>query len=140
MGAEDLVARITDEGWLEFDKAVATPDMMGVVGRSGKILGPRGLMPNPKVGTVTVDIGQAIQDLKGGKVEYRVDKAGNIHVPVGKVSFSEQQLLENTNSLLEGLIRAKPASARGTYLQGVSVSTTISAPASYERSFTGKVR
>ena len=125
VGAEDLVARITDEGWLEFDKAVATPDMMGVVGRIGKILGPRGLMPNPKVGTVTVDIGQAVQDLKGGKVEYRVDKAGNIHVPVGKVSFSEQQLLENTNSLLEGLIRAKPASARGTYLQGVSVSTTM---------------
>lgn len=125
VGAEDLVARITDEGWLEFDKAVATPDMMGVVGRIGKILGPRGLMPNPKVGTVTVDIGQAVQDLKGGKVEYRVDKAGNIHVPVGKASFSDQQLLENTNSLLEGLIRAKPASARGTYLQGVSVSTTM---------------
>ncbi len=125
VGAEDLVARITDEGWLEFDKAVATPDMMGVVGRIGKILGPRGLMPNPKVGTVTMDIGQAVQDLKGGKVEYRVDKAGNIHVAVGKASFSEQQLLENTNSLIEGLIRAKPASARGTYLQGVSVSTTM---------------
>lgn len=125
VGAEDLVARITDEGWLEFDKAVATPDMMGMVGRIGKILGPRGLMPNPKVGTVTVDIGQAVQDLKSGKVEYRVDKAGNIHVPVGKASFSEQQLLENANSLLEGLIRAKPASARGTYLQGVSISTTM---------------
>jgi large subunit ribosomal protein L1 len=125
VGAEDLVARITDEGWLEFDKAVATPDMMGMVGRIGKILGPRGLMPNPKVGTVTMDISQAVQDLKGGKVEYRVDKAGNIHVPVGKASFSEQQLLENANSLLEGLIRAKPASARGTYLQGVSISTTM---------------
>jgi large subunit ribosomal protein L1 len=125
VGAEELVARITDEGWLEFDKAVATPDMMGVVGRIGKILGPRGLMPNPKVGTVTMDIGQAVQDLKGGKIEYRVDKAGNIHVPIGKASFSEQQLLENTDSLMEGLIRAKPASARGTYLQGVSISTTM---------------
>jgi large subunit ribosomal protein L1 len=125
VGAEELVARITGEGWLEFDKAVATPDMMGVVGRIGKILGPRGLMPNPKVGTVTMDIGQAVQDLKGGKIEYRVDKAGNIHVPIGKASFSEQQLLENTDSLMEGLIRAKPASARGTYLQGVSISTTM---------------
>ena len=125
VGADELVARITDEGWLEFDKAVATPDMMGVVGRIGKILGPRGLMPNPKVGTVTMDIGQAVQDLKGGKIEYRVDKAGNIHVPIGKASFSEQQLLENTDSLMEGLIRAKPASARGTYLQGVSISTTM---------------
>ena len=125
VGAEELVARITDEGWLEFDKAVATPDMMGLVGRIGKVLGPRGLMPNPKIGTVTMDIGQAVQDLKGGKIEYRVDKAGNVHVPIGKASFSEQQLLENTDSLMEGLIRAKPASAKGTYLQGVSVSTTM---------------
>jgi large subunit ribosomal protein L1 len=125
VGAEELVARITDEGWLGFDKAVATPDMMGVVGRIGKILGPRGLMPNPKVGTVTMDVGQTVQDLKGGKVEYRVDKVGNIHVPVGKASFSEQQLLENASSLIEGLVRAKPASARGTYLQGVCVSTTM---------------
>lgn len=125
VGAEDLVGRITGEGWLEFDKAIATPDMMGVVGKIGKILGPRGLMPNPKVGTVTMDIGQTVQDLKGGKIEYRVDKAGNIHVPIGKASFNEQQLLENTDSLLEGLIRAKPASARGTYLQGVSISTTM---------------
>ena len=125
VGAEELVARITDEGWLEFDRAVATPDMMSVVGRIGKILGPRGLMPNPKVGTVTMEVGQTIQDLKGGKVEYRVDKVGNIHVPVGKASFSEQQLLENTSSLIEGLVRAKPASARGTYLQSVCVSTTM---------------
>jgi len=125
VGAEELVARITDEGWLEFDKAVATPDMMSVVGRIGKILGPRGLMPNPKVGTVTMEVGQTIQDLKGGKVEYRIDKVGNIHVPVGKASFSEQQLLENTSSLIEGLVRAKPASARGTYLQSVCVSTTM---------------
>ncbi len=125
VGAEDLVARITDEGWIEFDKAVATPDMMGVVGRIGKILGPRGLMPNPKVGTVTMDVAQAVQDIKGGKVEYRVDKVGNVHVPVGKASFSERQLLENASSLIEGLVRAKPASARGTYLQGVCVSTTM---------------
>lgn len=125
VGAEELVARITGEGWLEFDKAIATPDMMGMVGKIGKVLGPRGLMPNPKVGTVTMDIGQTVQDLKGGKIEYRVDKAGNIHVPIGKASFDEQQLLENTDSLIEGLIRAKPASARGTYLQGVSISTTM---------------
>lgn len=125
VGAEELVARITDEGWLEFDKAVATPDLMGVVGRIGKILGPRGLMPNPKVGTVTTDVAQTVRDLKGGKVEYRVDKVGNVHIPVGKASFSEQQLLENASSLIEGLVRAKPASARGTYLQGVCVSTTM---------------
>ena len=125
VGAEDLVAKISDEGWLEFDKAVATPDMMGLVGRIGKVLGPRGLMPNPKVGTVTMDIGRAVQDLKGGKVEYRVDKAGNVHVPVGRASFSEQQILENANSLINSLVRAKPASARGTYLQSVSVSTSM---------------
>ena len=125
VGAEELVARITDEGWLEFDKAVATPDLMGVVGRIGKILGPRGLMPNPKVGTVTTDVAQTVRDLKGGKVEYRVDKVGNVHIPVGKASFSEQQLLENASSLIEGLVRAKPVSARGTYLQGVCLSTTM---------------
>lgn len=125
VGAEDLVAKISDEGWLEFDKAVATPDMMGLVGRIGKVLGPRGLMPNPKVGTVTMDIGRAVQDLKGGKVEYRVDKAGNVHVPVGRSSFSEQQILDNANSLIDSLVRAKPASARGTYLQSVALSTTM---------------
>ena len=125
VGAEDLVAKISEEGWLEFDKAVATPDMMGLVGRIGKVLGPRGLMPNPKVGTVTMDVGRAIQDLKGGKVEYRVDKAGNVHVPVGRSSFSEQQILENANSLIDSLIRAKPVSARGTYLQSVAISTTM---------------
>lgn len=125
VGAEDLVAKISDEGWLEFDKAVATPDMMGLVGRIGKVLGPRGLMPNPKVGTVTMDISRAVQDLKGGKVEYRVDKAGNVHVPVGRSSFSEQQILDNANSLIDSLVRAKPASARGTYLQSVALSTTM---------------
>src|SRR5213080_4893360 len=125
VGAEDLVKRISEEGWTEFDKAVATPDMMGMVGRLGKILGPRGLMPNPKVGTVTMDVARDVQELKGGKVEYRVDKAGNVHVPVGKVSFSEQQLLDNVNSLLGSLIRAKPASAKGSYLLRVTVSNTM---------------
>lgn len=125
VGGEELAKRISEEGWIEFDKAVATPDMMGVVGRLGKILGPRGLMPNPKVGTVTLDVARAVQELKGGKVEYRVDRAGNVHVPVGKVSFGEQQLLENANSLLESLIRAKPASAKGAYLLSVAVSTTM---------------
>jgi large subunit ribosomal protein L1 len=125
VGAEDLVKRISEEGWIEFDKAVATPDMMGMVGRLGKILGPRGLMPNPKVGTVTVDVGRAVQELKGGRVEYRVDRAGNVHVPVGKVSFSEQQLLDNANALLESVIRAKPAAAKGSYILNVAVSTTM---------------
>lgn len=125
VGGEDLVKRVSEEGWVEFDKAVATPDMMGLVGRLGKILGPRGLMPNPKVGTVTTDIGKAVQELKGGKVEYRVDKAGNVHVPVGKASFSDQQLFDNASSLIAGLIRAKPVSAKGTYLQRLAVSTTM---------------
>ena len=125
VGAEDLAKRISEEGWLEFDKAIATPDMMGVVGRLGKVLGPRGLMPNPKVGTVTMDVGKAVQELKGGKVEYRVDKAGNVHVPVGKASFNQQQLVENASSLLSSLLRAKPASAKGTYLLRVAVSSTM---------------
>ncbi len=125
VGGEDLAKRISEEGWLEFDKAVATPDMMGVVGRLGKILGPRGLMPNPKVGTVTMDIAQAVQDLKAGKVEYRVDKAGNVHVPVGKASFESSQLLENAQSLLESLVRVKPASAKGTYVKSITVSTSM---------------
>src|SRR5262249_41018686 len=116
VGGEELIKRISDEGWLEFDKAVATPDMMGLVGRLGKVLGPRGLMPNPKVGTVTTDVGRAVQELKGGKVEFRVDKAGNVHVPVGKVSFDEQKLLDNASAVLDTIVKAKPASAKGTYL------------------------
>jgi large subunit ribosomal protein L1 len=119
------VKRISEEGWLEFDKAVATPDMMGMVGRLGKILGPRGLMPNPKVGTVTMDVAKTVQELKGGKVEYRVDKAGNVHVPVGKVSFTERQLVDNASALLDSLVRAKPVSAKGTYLLNVAMSTTM---------------
>jgi large subunit ribosomal protein L1 len=125
VGGDELVKRISEEGWLEFDKAVATPDMMGQVGRLGKILGPRGLMPNPKVGTVTTDIGKAVQELKGGKVEFRVDKAGNIHVPVGKVSFAEQNLLENASAVIDSLVKAKPSTAKGTYLLRVAVSTTM---------------
>lgn len=125
VGGEDLAKRISEEGWLEFDKAVATPDMMSVVGKLGRILGPRGLMPNPKVGTVTADVAQAVQDLKGGKVEYRVDKAGNVHVPVGKVSFDGSRLLDNTKSLLDSLVRAKPASAKGTYVRSITVSTSM---------------
>jgi large subunit ribosomal protein L1 len=125
VGGEELVKRISEEGWLEFDKAIATPDMMGLVGRLGKILGPRGLMPNPKVGTVTMDVAKAVQELKGGKVEYRVDRAGNVHVPVGKVSFSEQHLVDNATALLDSLLRAKPASAKGSYLLNITVSTTM---------------
>lgn len=125
VGGEELVKRISEEGWLEFDKAIATPDMMGLVGRLGKILGPRGLMPNPKVGTVTMDVARAVQELKGGKVEYRVDRAGNVHVPVGKISFSEQHLVDNAAALLDSLVRAKPASAKGSYLLNVTVSTTM---------------
>lgn len=125
VGGEDLAKRVSDEGWLEFDKAVATPDMMSVVGKLGRILGPRGLMPNPKVGTVTADVAQAVQDLKGGKVEYRVDKAGNVHVPVGKASFDGSRLLDNTKSLLDSLVRAKPASAKGTYVRSITVSTSM---------------
>jgi large subunit ribosomal protein L1 len=125
VGGDELVKRISEEGWLEFDKAVATPDMMGLVGRLGKILGPRGLMPNPKVGTVTMDVSRAVQELKGGKVEFRVDKAGNVHVPVGKVSFGDPKLIENASAVLDSLVKAKPSSAKGTYLLRVAVCTTM---------------
>ena len=125
VGAEDLAKRISEEGWLEFDKTIATPDMMPVVGRLGKVLGPRGLMPNPKVGTVTMDVKRAVEELKGGKVEFRVDKAGNVHVPVGKTSFSQQQLVDNAQSLLDSIVRAKPSTAKGTYLLRVAVSSTM---------------
>jgi large subunit ribosomal protein L1 len=124
VGGEDLVKQIGD-GWLDFDKAVATPDMMGLVGRIGKVLGPRGLMPNPKVGTVTFDVGKAVSELKAGKVEYRVEKAGIVHVPIGKRSFGAEKLTENARALLNSLIRAKPAAAKGNYLKSVSVSATM---------------
>lgn len=124
VGAEDFIEKI-NKGWLDFDSIVATPDIMGAVGKLGKILGPRGLMPNPKLGTVTFDIKKAVSDLKAGKVEYRVDKAGNIHVPVGKVSFGPEKLKENFLSLVEAVVKAKPASSKGTYLRSLFVSTTM---------------
>jgi large subunit ribosomal protein L1 len=125
VGAEDLVAKIQQEGWLDFDRAVATPDMMGLVGRLGKILGPRGLMPNPRSGTVTFDVGRVIQEIKAGKVEFRVDKAGIIHAPVGKVSFADEALIENARALIETLTRMKPASSKGQYIRGIAVSSTM---------------
>jgi large subunit ribosomal protein L1 len=124
VGSDDLVKKIS-EGWLDFDKTVATPDMMGAVGRIGKILGPRGLMPNPRTGTVTVDIGKAVKEIKAGKLEYRVDKAGIIHVPVGKASFGAEQLIDNAKAVLLSILRAKPASAKGNYVKGVTVATTM---------------
>lgn len=126
VGGEDLVNKIKNEGWLEFDKAVATPDMMAQVGKIGKILGPRGLMPNPKVGTVTFELKRAIEELKAGKTEFRVDKVGNVHVAIGKVSFGSEKLRENFLVLLDALIRAKPAASKGTYVKNVAVSTTMS--------------
>ena len=125
VGAEDLAKKIQDENWLEFDRAIATPDMMGVVGRLGKVLGPRGLMPNPKLGTVTMDVGKAVQEQKSGKVEYRVDKAGIVHVAIGKLSFEAAQLVGNAAALIDVIIRAKPAVAKGTYLKKISISSTM---------------
>ena len=124
VGSDELIKKIS-EGWLDFDKAVATPDMMGAVGRIGKILGPRGLMPNPKTGTVAMDIGKAVKEIKAGKLEFRVDKAGIIHVPVGKASFGPEQLIDNAKAVLGSIIRAKPASAKGNYIRGVTVATTM---------------
>jgi large subunit ribosomal protein L1 len=125
VGGEELVKRIQEEGWLEFDSAVATPDMMGLVGRIGKVLGPRGLMPNPKLGTVTFDVGKAVSELKAGKIEYRVDKAGIVHLPFGKASFGAEKLVANAHAALGSLIKAKPASAKGNYVITVSVSSTM---------------
>jgi large subunit ribosomal protein L1 len=125
VGGEELVKRISDEGWLEFDCAIATPDMMGTVGRIGKILGPRGLMPNPKLGTVTFEIAKAVQELKAGKIEYRVDKAGIVHVPVGKVSFGRDKVRDNAVAVLSSLVRAKPSSAKGNYIKAIAVSSTM---------------
>ncbi len=125
VGAEEYAEKIQKEGWMDFDVAVATPDMMGVVGRLGRVLGPRGLMPNPKAGTVTFDLEKAIKEIKAGKIEYRVDKEGVVHVPVGKVSFEAEQIEENFATLMEALIKAKPASAKGTYLKGISIASTM---------------
>lgn len=124
VGADDLVAKI-QEGWFEFDTAIATPDMMGTVGKIGKLLGPRGLMPNPKVGTVTFDVGRAVTESKSGKVEYRAEKAGIVHAPIGKVSFGEEQLKGNLVALMDALIKAKPSTSKGIYLKKISVSSTM---------------
>jgi large subunit ribosomal protein L1 len=124
VGAEDLIERIQG-GWLEFEKAVATPDLMGQVGKLGKVLGPRGLMPNPKVGTVTFDVARAVKEIKGGKVEFRVEKAGIVHAPLGKTSFGVEKLIENARSLLDVVMRAKPPTSKGVYLKGIALSTTM---------------
>jgi len=125
VGAEDLAEKITKEGWTDFDTVVATPDIMGLVGRLGKVLGPRGLMPNPKTGTVTFDLAKAIKEIRAGKVEYRVEKAGIVHVPVGKASFDENKLVDNAKAVLESILKAKPSSSKGKYLRSASVSTTM---------------
>ncbi|MEJ5375642.1 MAG: 50S ribosomal protein L1 [bacterium] len=125
VGAEDLAEKIQKEGWLEFDKAIATPDLMGMVGKLGRILGPRGLMPNPKVGTVTFDVARAVREVKAGKVDFKVDKAGVVHAPVGKVSFGREPLLENIKTLLETIVRLKPASSKGVYLRAMALSSTM---------------
>ena len=125
VGGDELIPKIQNEGWLDFDVVVATPDMMGVVGRLGKILGPKGLMPNPKAGTVTMDVTKAINDIKAGKIEYRLDTANIVHCPIGKVSFSEEQLLENFNALMGAIIKAKPSALKGQYLRSVTLSSTM---------------
>ncbi len=125
VGAEELVAKIQGENWFEFDVIVATPDMMGVVGRLGKVLGPKGLMPNPKSGTVTFDVAKAIDEIKAGKVEYRLDKTNIIHVPVGKVSFGKEKLTENFHALIEAVIKAKPSAAKGQYIKTVTFASTM---------------
>jgi large subunit ribosomal protein L1 len=124
IGSDELIKKIS-EGWLDFDKAVATPDMMAAVGRIGKILGPRGLMPNPKTGTVSLDIGKAVREIKAGKLEFRVDKAGIVHVPVGRASFSADHLIDNARMVLLTILRAKPSSAKGNYVKGVTIATTM---------------
>ena len=125
VGAEELLPKIQNEGWLDFDVVVATPDMMGVVGRLGRVLGPKGLMPNPKAGTVTMDVTKAINDIKAGKIEYRLDKTNIIHCPIGKASFTEEQLKENFQALIDAIIKAKPAALKGQYLRSVTMASTM---------------
>ena len=125
VGGEELIPKIQNEGWLDFDVVVATPDMMGVVGRLGRVLGPKGLMPNPKAGTVTMDVTKAVNDIKAGKIEYRLDKTNIIHVPVGKASFTEEQLTENFNALMDAIIKVKPAAVKGAYLKTVTLTSTM---------------
>ncbi len=125
VGGEELIPKIQNDGWLDFDVVVATPDMMGVVGRLGKVLGPKGLMPNPKAGTVTMDVTKAVNDIKAGKIEYRLDKNNIIHVPIGKASFSEEKLEENFNALMEAIVKAKPSTLKGQYLRSVTLAPTM---------------
>ena len=125
VGGEELIPKIQNDGWLDFDVVVATPDMMGVVGRLGKVLGPKGLMPNPKAGTVTMDVAKAIADIKAGKIEYRLDKTNIVHVPVGKASFSEEALLENFNALMDAIVKAKPSALKGQYLKSITLTSTM---------------
>lgn len=125
VGAEELIPKIQNEGWLDFDVVVATPDMMGVVGRLGRVLGPKGLMPNPKAGTVTMDVTKAINDIKAGKIEYRLDKTNIIHVPIGKASFTEDQLIENFQTLIDAINKAKPAAVKGQYLKSITLTSTM---------------
>jgi len=125
VGAEDLIPKIQNENWFEYDVVVATPDMMGVVGRLGRVLGPKGLMPNPKAGTVTMDVTKAVQDIKAGKIEYRLDKTNIIHVPIGKVSFGSEKLSDNFHTLMSAVIKAKPQAAKGQYLRSVTIATTM---------------
>lgn len=125
VGGEELIPKIQNDGWLDFDVVVATPDMMGVVGRLGKVLGPKGLMPNPKAGTVTMDVTKAVNDIKAGKIEYRLDKSNIIHVPVGKASFTEEQLKENFDALMEAIVKAKPSTLKGQYLRSISLAPTM---------------
>lgn len=125
VGGEELIPKIQNEGWLDFDVVVATPDMMGVVGRLGKVLGPKGLMPNPKAGTVTMDVTNAVKEIKAGKIEYRLDKANIVHVPIGKASFTEAQLLDNFNAILDAILKARPASLKGQYLKSATLASTM---------------
>lgn len=125
VGGEELIPKIQNDGWLDFDVVVATPDMMGVVGRLGKILGPKGLMPNPKAGTVTMDVTKAINDIKAGKIEYRLDKTNIVHCPIGKASFTEEQLLQNVNALLDAIVKARPSALKGQYLKSITLTSTM---------------
>lgn len=125
VGAEELIPKIQNEGWLDFDVVVATPDMMGVVGRLGKVLGPKGLMPNPKAGTVTMDVAKAVKDIKAGKIEYRLDKTNIVHVPVGKVSFTDEALLQNFNALMDAIVKARPSALKGQYLRSITLASTM---------------
>ncbi|MBQ7358968.1 MAG: 50S ribosomal protein L1 [Lachnospiraceae bacterium] len=125
VGGEELIPKIQNEGWLDFDVVVATPDMMGVVGRLGKVLGPKGLMPNPKAGTVTMDVTKAVNDIKAGKIEYRLDKTNIVHVPVGKVSFTEEALMENFKAIMDAIIKAKPSALKGQYLKSITLTSTM---------------